>query len=85
MKISIIYGTRPEFLKLKCLIDKLKTTFIINVIKVRQHTHNIDDEGYYDKVIEIDNSSDNRLSIANPLFIVSNIIHLTQFAYLFQC
>jgi UDP-N-acetylglucosamine 2-epimerase (non-hydrolysing) len=62
MKISIIYGTRPEFLKLKCLIDKLKTTLTINVIKIRQHTHNIDDEGYYDKVIEIDNSSDNRLS-----------------------
>ena len=63
MKLSIIYGTRPEFLKLKVLIDSFKENNInIKVIKINQHNNFIEDNGYYDNIIHIDNLSDNRLS-----------------------
>jgi UDP-N-acetylglucosamine 2-epimerase (non-hydrolysing) len=63
MKISVIYGTRPEFLKLKCLIDKFRQRSMpINVIKVQQHIHLTDDEGYYDTILNIDTLCDNRIS-----------------------
>lgn len=63
MIISIIYGTRPEFLKLKYLINLLrKQSYNIQVIKVEQHINIIDDTGYFDEILTIDYILDNRLS-----------------------
>jgi UDP-N-acetylglucosamine 2-epimerase (non-hydrolysing) len=63
MKFCIIYGTRPEFLKLKLLIDTFKNNNIdISVIKINQHTSFMDDIGYFNELINIENYSDNRLS-----------------------
>jgi UDP-N-acetylglucosamine 2-epimerase (non-hydrolysing) len=63
MKLCIIYGTRPEFLKLKVLIDTFKSNNIdISVIKINQHTSFTDDIGYFNEIINIENYSENRLS-----------------------
>lgn len=63
MKISIVYGTRPEFLKLKCLIDIFRQKNIrINVIKVQQHIHLTDDEGYYNNILNINTLCEDRIS-----------------------
>jgi UDP-N-acetylglucosamine 2-epimerase (non-hydrolysing) len=55
MKILVIvYGTRPEFLKLRPLIDKCREEKLnIKVIRVNQHASFHDDEGYYDSQIDI--------------------------------
>ena len=61
--LSIIYGTRPEFLKLKCLIDLFRKNFIpFQVIKVEQHINLIEDKGYYDEILTIDNICEDRIS-----------------------
>lgn len=63
MNIAIIYGTRPEFLKLKCLIDLFRLQNIrLTVIKINQHVNLSEDTGYYDNIINIDDISNNRLS-----------------------
>lgn len=54
MKLAIVYGTRPEFLKLKSLIDLLRTSVDLTVIKINQHVHMTEDAGYYNQVLEID-------------------------------
>jgi UDP-N-acetylglucosamine 2-epimerase (non-hydrolysing) len=62
MKLCILYGTRPEFLKLKCLIDILrKTEICLQVIKIVQHNSINEDNGYYDKILNIDNMTDDRI------------------------
>lgn len=58
MNLVIIYGTRPEFLKLKVLIDTLKC----RVIKINQHTHILDDELYIKEILTIDNLCEDRIS-----------------------
>jgi UDP-N-acetylglucosamine 2-epimerase (non-hydrolysing) len=63
MFLTIIYGTRPEFLKLKILIEQLRLNNIDHqVIKTIQHEHLNEDINYYHIKIEIKNYSDNRLS-----------------------
>lgn len=63
MKLTIVYGTRPEFLKVISLITYFRNLDInINVIKVNQHINLTDDKGYYDNVIEIDNMCDKRVN-----------------------
>lgn len=76
MKLCIIYGTRPEFLKLKYLIDVLKSHITLYVIKINQHVNLTEDDGYYDTIVEIDNITNDRLSnIGSSILIkLSNII-----------
>jgi UDP-N-acetylglucosamine 2-epimerase (non-hydrolysing) len=63
MKLSIIYGTRPEFLKLKPLINLLKSKeFNFNVIRIHQHKDFTEDEGYYDFSVEINDLTEARLN-----------------------
>jgi UDP-N-acetylglucosamine 2-epimerase (non-hydrolysing) len=63
MNIVIVYGTRPEFLKLKVLIDKFKKQNInLTVLRINQHPAYKEDEGYYDHLLDIENISENRLS-----------------------
>ena len=63
MNIAIVYGTRPEFLKLKCLIKLFHLQKIkITVIKINQHVHLSEDTGYFNNIINIDELCDNRLS-----------------------
>jgi UDP-N-acetylglucosamine 2-epimerase (non-hydrolysing) len=63
--ISIIYGTRPEFLKLKTVIIDKKKNFKFNVIRINQHT-DIEDsdilDSYNFKELSIDENNKNRLS-----------------------
>src|SRR5579872_3200082 len=63
MYITIIYGTRPEFLKLKCLIERLKSINDFNfcVIKINQHINLTEDYGFYDYVIDIENLCTDRI------------------------
>ena len=63
MNIVIIYGTRPEFLKLKMLVDVLKKkNYNLVVVRINQHPSYGEDTGYYDKLLEIQDISCNRLS-----------------------
>ena len=86
MYLTIIYGTRPEFLKFKILIEQLRLNNIEHqVIKILQHEHLTEDLNYYDKKIEVNKYSENRLSdigstILNeiPKYIESSTHILTQ-------
>ena len=62
MKLVIVYGTRPEFLKLKMLIDQLKKNKNINLLTVKIAQHTIDDDGYPDVVLSIDEYCSDRIS-----------------------
>ena len=67
MKILAIYGTRPEYLKIKPIIEKSKGT--IKTCFIKQHT-NIIDFGKSDFSIEIENTCKNRLnSIFSQIFL----------------
>ena len=56
MKLAVVYGTRPEFLKLKVLIECFKPV----VIRIDQHENYKEDEGFYTHRVAID--SGDRLS-----------------------
>ena len=56
MKLAVVYGTRPEFLKLKVLIECFKPV----VIRIDQHENYKEDEGFYTHRLAID--SGDRLS-----------------------
>ena len=54
MKLCIIYGTRPEFLKLKVLIETFhKNNIQLKLIKINQHSSFNDDIGYFNEKIDI--------------------------------
>jgi UDP-N-acetylglucosamine 2-epimerase (non-hydrolysing) len=63
MLLVITYGTRPEFLKLKILIDYIRkrNPLLLKVIKIEQHTSNLGDTGYYDEVLKIDEIISDRI------------------------
>jgi len=55
MKLAIVYGTRPEFLKVQVLMDQLKQSSLFeNVlfVKINQHTDLVVDSKYMDKTID---------------------------------
>jgi UDP-N-acetylglucosamine 2-epimerase (non-hydrolysing) len=56
MKLAVVYGTRPEFLKLKVLIECFKPV----VIRIDQHENYKEDKGFYTHRLSID--SGDRLS-----------------------
>ena len=58
MKILAIYGTRPEFLKIKPILAENKE---IKSLFIKQHT-DIINFGNYDYSLEIENSCQNRLN-----------------------
>lgn len=63
MKLCIIYGTRPEFLKLKSLITYIKNrTISLKVIKINQHTNLSEDIGYFDEILDITLFSNDRIT-----------------------
>jgi UDP-N-acetylglucosamine 2-epimerase (non-hydrolysing) len=62
MKLVIVYGTRPEFLKLKMLIDQLKKNKSLELIVVKIAQHTLDDEGYPDVILSIDEHCSDRIS-----------------------
>ena len=53
MKLCIVYGTRPEFLKLKVLIERVPSN--TKIVRILQHTDYKEDEGYYTDTLKIDN------------------------------
>lgn len=76
MKILAIYGTRPEYLKIKPLIIKSKG--LIKTCFIKQHT-NIIDFGKSDFSIEIENTCTNRLnSIFSEIFLKAEA-YISQF------
>jgi UDP-N-acetylglucosamine 2-epimerase (non-hydrolysing) len=83
MKLCIIYGTRPEFLKLKSLIITIKESKIsLKVIKINQHINLSEDIGYFDEVLDITQISNDRIANigANILtklpIMISDITHI---------
>ena len=76
MKILAIYGTRPEYLKIKPVIIKSKG--LIKTCFIKQHT-NIIDFGKSDFTLEINNTCDNRLnSIFSEIFLKAEA-YISQF------
>ncbi len=72
MKLSIVYGTRPEFLKLKILIDILRISNIdLSIIKINQHNNFDEDIGYYDYIIDIKELCENRISNIGANILIS--------------
>lgn len=66
MKILAIYGTRPEYLKIKPVVDKSKN--LIKTCFIKQHT-DIIDFGKSDYTVDINNVCENRLnSIFSQIF-----------------
>ena len=66
MKILAIYGTRPEYLKIKPVVEKSKGS--IKTCFIKQHT-NIIDFGKSNYSVDIDNICENRLnSIFSQIF-----------------
>ena len=77
MKVAIVYGTRPEFLKLKVLIDKLKPV----VIRINQHDHYTEDNGYYHHSINIPIINDRLSNIGSAILsqlpqLIENSTHI---------
>ena len=71
MKILAIYGTRPEFLKIKPILAENKE---IKSLFIKQHT-DIINFGNYDYSLEIENSCQNRLnSIFEQIFLKAETI-----------
>ncbi len=71
MKILAIYGTRPEFLKIKPILAENKE---IKSLFIKQHTDIINFENY-DYSLEIENSCQNRLnSIFEQIFLKAETI-----------
>ena len=63
MNLAIVYGTRPEFLKLKRLIDVVRGKgFRGKVIKIAQHTHILDDDNYYTDTLQFDELCNDRIA-----------------------
>lgn len=62
MKLIIVYGTRPEFLKLKPLLTILKPQIPMTVIRVNQHENLTEDTGYYDHCLYFENLCDERIN-----------------------
>jgi len=76
MKILAIYGTRPEYLKIKPVIIKSKG--LIKTCFIKQHT-NIIDFGKSDFSIEMENTCTNRLnSIFSEIFLKAEA-YISQF------
>jgi len=66
MNILAVYGTRPEYLKLKPILEK---NLHIKKLFIKQHT-NIIDFGIADYELEVQNTCENRLnSIFNEIFL----------------
>lgn len=57
MKLGVIYGTRPEYLKLICLIKNIPC----KVIRITQHDTIAEKDLIYDELLMIDNVCQNRL------------------------
>jgi len=63
MKVAIVYGTRPEYLKLKALVDCLSSSTIhYTVIKINQHVNIVDDETFYNHLLTIDDLTEDRIA-----------------------
>ena len=63
MKLAIVYGTRPEFLKIKPLVLKLiDEKFDFKVIKINQHKNLVEDTNFYADLLDIDDSTTERIS-----------------------
>jgi UDP-N-acetylglucosamine 2-epimerase (non-hydrolysing) len=63
MKLAVVYGTRPEFLKLKVLIEHFKPV----VIRIDQHENYNEDEGFYTYRIKVENGPDRLSSIGSSI------------------
>ena len=64
MKLCIVYGTRPEFLKLKVLIEQFPGAKVVRVI---QHIDYTEDNGYYSETLEIDNGQERLCDIGSSI------------------
>lgn len=65
MKLAVVYGTRPEFLKLKVLIQHFNPV----VIRIDQHENYNEDEGFYTHRIEIENGPDRLSCIGSSILL----------------
>lgn len=62
--ISIVFGTRPEWIKIKPIIDKIDSKIPFRLICTGQHTSLIDDsiKNYRVEYLDIERNSSNRLN-----------------------
>ena len=70
MKLLAVYGTRPEYIKLKPILEKDNT---IKCLYIKQHVDIIKFD-HYDYTIDIESSSQNRLnSIFQQIFLKAEL------------
>lgn len=70
--LAIIYGTRPEFLKLKILINILRQRQVpLKVIRINQHQHLVEDAGFYDTLLDINTQSADRISAVGSSILIN--------------
>ena len=73
--ISIYYGTRPEYIKIKLLYDKmLSSGLAVELVRVNQHTTLIED-CYCDRQISVGCLQSNRLNAIVSSCLEDGIIH----------
>lgn len=66
--LVIVYGTRPEFLKIRALIEKCRAATIpLKVIRVNQHASFHDDAGYFDHQVDIIDGDNRMASIGTSI------------------
>lgn len=78
MKLCIVYGTRPEYLKLKTLIDSLKC----KVIRILQHNTIVEEDLIYDYSVEIQTVSTNRLDSIGSQILSQLSKHIHNFTHI---
>jgi len=73
--ISIYYGTRPEYIKVKLLYDKMVSAgFSVELVKVLQHTTLIED-CYSDREVAVGSLASNRLNCVVSACLADGVLH----------
>ena len=79
MKILLCYGTRPEWIKIKPLLNAFKQEGIeYSVLNVRQHTSLLEENSEVNYVLNIEDSTSNKNRLDS---IVGNIANIPQLAF----
>jgi UDP-N-acetylglucosamine 2-epimerase (non-hydrolysing) len=81
MRLLIAYGTRPEFIKIKPIVEELKRRKLnYKLVQIGQHTTLLGEE-FHEKVVVFEEEGSNRLdcivrSILSSFFLSASITHV---------
>lgn len=73
--ISVFYGTRPEYIKVKLLYDKLLSAGLsAELVRVNQHT-SLTEDCFFDREITVNDTDSNRLNIVVSSCMSTEVLH----------